>query len=218
MRVTLSFTCESNFLSDASHTFIQMRVTLSFKCESHFLSHASRTFLHMRVKPSYRCELHFQMRVTLSFRCESHFLSDASHTFFQMRVKLFESEEETGVKVRRRLVWEWGGNWSISDYTQGTIRALKGMQARSTLVRISKLSLNSWCDSFSSNTSPWSRLRLLRDQGSRVSHTKHERTQYALTIRCSERTTYMVVSHVMQLVDFRLHAGHYSGSERNADM
>ena len=56
------------------------------------------------------------------------------------------------------------------------------------------------------------------NQGSRVAHTKPERTPYVVTLRCSERTTYMVVSHVMQLVDFRLHAGHYSGSERNADM
>ena len=48
------------------------------------------------------------------------------------------------------------------------------------------------------------------DQGSRAAHTKHAFTPYVVTLRCSERTTCMVVSHVMQLVDLRVHTRHYS--------
>ena len=148
--MALSFTCESNFLSDASHTLFQMRVMLSFRRESHFPSHASHTFVQMRVTLSFRCESHvltdashtfLHMRVTLSFRCELHFRSDASRifffffdasqTFFQMRVKLFESEEEAGVRVRRKLVWKWGGGWCESEEETGrspvTYRLLFGL-------------------------------------------------------------------------------------------
>ena len=87
-----------------------MRVALSFTCESHFHSDASYAFV--------------QMRVAL-------FFSDASQTFFQMRVKLFESEEEAGVKVRRKLVWKWGGGWCESEEETGrspvTYRLLFGL-------------------------------------------------------------------------------------------
>ena len=133
-RVALSFTCESHFRSDASHTFFQMRVARSNRCESHFPSHASHTFIEMRVTLSFRCESHFFF---FFFRCESNVLSDASQTFWKWRGGWCEGKEETGVKVRRRLVWEWGGNWSISGYLQVTIRTLKGMQACSTLVCLS---------------------------------------------------------------------------------
>ena len=142
MRIKLSFRCESHSLSDASYAFFQTRVALSFTCESHFPSHASHTFFQMRVARSNRCESHFpshashtfiEMRVTLSFRCESHFfiLFFASQTFFQMRVKLFESEEEAGVRVRRKLVWKWGGGWCESEEETGrspiTHRVLFGL-------------------------------------------------------------------------------------------
>ena len=231
MRVMLSFRCGSHFPSHASPTFFHMRVPLSFRCESYFLSGSSHTFLQMRVTLSFICESRFrsdashtfvQMRVALSYRCESHVLSDASQTFWKWRGGWCESKEETGVKVRRRLVWEWGGNWSISDYLQGTIWTLTGMQARSTLVCISN---SAWIADVIRSVQTHAREADCDycettdfNQGSRVAHPKHERTKHVVTLRCSEGSTYMVVSHVMQLADLRSRTGCYSDSERKADM
>ena len=73
----------------------------------------------------------FHIRVALTFTCESHFHSHVNHTFFHMRVKLFESEEEAGVRVRRKLVWKWGGGWCESEEETGrspvTYRLLFGL-------------------------------------------------------------------------------------------
>ena len=182
-------------ISEYTHTALfgaifHIRVALTFTCESHFHSHVNHTFLHMRVTLFESEEEAGVNTLRPKMTIKDRELHTPSMSVLRM-LQLFDAPK--GLHAWWLAMW---CNWSISEYTHGTIRSYLSYTSRAYFHM--RVTLSSTCESHF------------------PSHASQSFWKWRGDWCESEEKAFVRVRR--KLVDLRLPTGYYSDSERNAGM